>query len=44
MSTEEVRKLLGAPKEELSFGAQTKWVYPALSVIFEGGRVKEVRF
>jgi Zn-dependent protease with chaperone function len=44
MSTEEVRKLLGAPKEQLSFGAQTKWVYPALSVIFEGGRVKEVRF
>ena len=44
MTTAEVQRLLGAPKEQLTFGSQTKWVYPSLSVIFEGGRVKEVRF
>jgi len=44
MSTAEVQRLLGAPKEQLTFGSQTKWVYPSLSVIFEGGKVKEVRF
>ena len=37
-------RLLGRPREQLAFGGQTKWVYPSLSVIFEGGRVKEVRF
>ena len=44
MTTAEVQRLLGAPKEQLTFGTQTKWVYPSLSVIFEGGKVKEVRF
>ena len=44
MTTAEVQRLLGAPKEQLAFGTQTKWVYPSLSVIFEAGKVKEVRF
>jgi Zn-dependent protease with chaperone function len=44
MSAAEVQRLLGAPKEQLAFGSQSKWVYPSLSVIFEGGKVKEVRF
>jgi hypothetical protein len=44
MTTADVQRLLGAPKEQLAFGSQTKWVYPSLSVIFEGGKVKEVRF
>jgi Zn-dependent protease with chaperone function len=44
MTTAEVQRLLGAPREQLSFGSQTKWVYPSVSVIFEGGKVKEVRF
>jgi hypothetical protein len=44
MTTADVQRLLGAPKEQLAFGTQTKWVYPSLSVIFEAGKVKEVRF
>jgi hypothetical protein len=44
MSPSDVERLLGAPREQLSFGNQTKWVYPSLSVIFEAGKVKEVRF
>jgi Zn-dependent protease with chaperone function len=44
MSPSDVQRLLGTPREQLSFGAQTKWVYPSLSVIFEAGKVKEVRF
>jgi hypothetical protein len=44
MTTAEVERLLGRPREQLAFGSQTKWVYPSLSVIFEAGRVKEVRF
>jgi Zn-dependent protease with chaperone function len=44
MSMSEVQRLLGPPLEQLRFGSQTKWVYPNLSVIFEGGRVQEVRF
>ena len=43
MTTAEVQRLLGPPKEQLAFGTQTKWVYPSLSVVFEGGKVKEVR-
>ena len=27
-----------------TFGTQTKWVYPSVSVIFEGGKVQKVRF
>jgi hypothetical protein len=44
MTPAEVRALLGAPKEELRFGAQERWTYPDLSVVFEGGRVKDVKF
>jgi hypothetical protein len=43
MTEKEVRELLGAPKEEIAFGAATRWTYPDLTVVFEGGRVKEVR-
>jgi Zn-dependent protease with chaperone function len=44
MTPDEVRKLLGKPKEETVFGNRTRWSYPDLSVIFEDGRVKEVKF
>ena len=43
-ATAEVQRLLGPPKEQLAFGTQTKWTYPSLSVVFEGGKVKEVKF
>ena len=44
MTEKEVREVLGAPDEEIAFGAATRWTYPDLTVVFEGGRVKEVRF
>lgn len=44
MSPDEVRQILGKPKEEVAFGDKTKWTYPDLTVIFESGKVTEVRF
>jgi hypothetical protein len=35
---------LGKPAKETTFQTQSKWTYPELTVIFENGRVKEVRF
>jgi len=44
MSADEVRSILGDPDEELVFGERTRWAYPDLTVVFEKGRVKEVKF
>ena len=44
MTQEEVREALGTPREEVVFGNRIKWTYPDVSVIFENGRVAEVRF
>jgi len=44
MTPEEVRRALGNPQSELIFGERTRWTYPDLTVIFEKGRVTEVRF
>lgn len=44
MSTEQVRQILGAPTEELVFGETARWTYPDLTVLFEKGKVKGVKF
>jgi hypothetical protein len=44
MTPEEVRAILGSPRDELVFGDKTRWTYPDLSVVFERGKVKEVKF
>jgi hypothetical protein len=44
MNASEVRTMLGKPKEEVAFGARSIWTYPAFSVVFEGGKVVEVKF
>ena len=44
MTALEVIDILGKPQNETSFQSQSKWTYPDLTVIFENGRVKEVRF
>jgi hypothetical protein len=44
MTALEVMEILGKPDKEVSFGNQIQWTYPDLKVIFEGGRVKDVRF
>jgi hypothetical protein len=44
MTPLEVLDALGKPARETTFQSQSKWTYPELTVIFENGRVKEVRF
>jgi Zn-dependent protease with chaperone function len=44
MTPAEVRAILGSPRDELVFGEKTRWTYPDLSVVFEKGKVKEVKF
>ena len=44
MTANEVKALLGKPKEEVVFGAKSVWTYPAFTVVFEGSKVVEVKF
>lgn len=44
MSPDQVRQILGGPSEELVFGETARWTYPDLTVLFEKGKVKEVKF
>jgi hypothetical protein len=44
MTSLEVIEILGKPQKEVVFQNATRWTYPDLTVIFENGRVKEVKF
>jgi hypothetical protein len=44
MTPLEVIDILGKPQKEVAFQNTSKWSYPDLTVIFENGKVKEVRF
>jgi hypothetical protein len=44
MSPHEVRTRLGPPEKEVVFGRRTHWTYPGGAVVFEDGKVAEVRF
>jgi hypothetical protein len=44
MTPLEVLDILGRPQKELTFQNQNRWTYPDLTVIFENGKVKEVKF
>jgi hypothetical protein len=44
MTPLEVIDILGKPDKEVSFENKQRWTYPDLTVIFENGKVKEVRF
>ena len=44
MTPLEVIDALGKPQKEVNFENKSRWTYPDLTVIFENGRVKEVRF
>lgn len=44
MTPLEVLDVLGRPQKELTFQNTNRWTYPDLTVIFENGKVKEVRF
>jgi len=44
MTFDEVRALFGEPSGEVVFGNKTRWSFAGLSVIFEDGKVTEVKF
>jgi hypothetical protein len=44
MTPLQVMEALGKPDKEVNFENKSRWTYPDLTVIFENGRVKEVRF
>ena len=44
MTPAEVKAVLGLAQEELRFANPERWTYPSVTVIFEGGRVKDVKF
>jgi hypothetical protein len=44
MTCQEVRTLLGAPAAETEWGDQARWRYPDMTILFEAGRLKEVKF
>jgi hypothetical protein len=43
MSPDEVMRILGEPDSALVFGERLRWAYPDRTVVFEDGRVSEVR-
>jgi Zn-dependent protease with chaperone function len=44
MTADEVRALLGDPDAEVAFGERTRWSYGDMTVVFEKGKVADVRF
>jgi Zn-dependent protease with chaperone function len=44
MAEDEVRARVGAPEQEIMFGERNLWKYPGGTVVFERGRVSEVRY
>jgi hypothetical protein len=44
MTFDEVRAAFGAPANEVVFGGKAKWTFPDLTVIFEDGKVSDVKF
>jgi hypothetical protein len=43
MTLDEVRSVLGEPESALVFGERLRWAYPDRTVVFEDGRVTEIR-
>jgi membrane protease subunit (stomatin/prohibitin family) len=44
MSFDEVRGIFGAPQNEVAFGDKARWSYADITVVFEGGKVTDVKF
>lgn len=44
MTPLQVIDVLGKPQKETTFGAKSRWTYADLTVMFENGRVTEVKF
>ena len=44
MSFDEVRAVFGDPQGEVAFGDKARWTYADITVVFEGGKVTDVKF
>jgi hypothetical protein len=44
MSFDEVRAMFGNPSGEVVFGTRARWTFPDITVVFEDGKVTEVKF
>jgi membrane protease subunit (stomatin/prohibitin family) len=44
MSFDDVRGIFGNPSGEVVFGTKARWTFPDITVIFEDGKVTEVKF
>jgi Zn-dependent protease with chaperone function len=43
MTSDEVRRALGAPEAEIVFGGKTRWTYKGMAVLFVEGKVTDVQ-
>ena len=44
MTTDEVRRAFGPPRSEVVFGEKLRWTYQDMTVVFEKGKVVDVKF
>jgi len=44
MSFDEVRAIFGDPQGEVAFGDKARWTYADITVVFDGGKVTDVKF
>ncbi|QNI37808.1 hypothetical protein [Edaphobacter albus] len=44
MTPDQVTKALGEPQKKVNFGTKSLWTYKGMQVVFEGGKVTDVKF
>jgi hypothetical protein len=44
MTTDEVTKAMGDPQKKVTFGQKSMWTYKGMQVVFENGKVTDVKF
>jgi hypothetical protein len=44
MTPDEVTKALGDPQKKVNFGTKSLWTYKGMQVVFESGKVTDVKF
>jgi hypothetical protein len=44
MTALEVVDVMGKPQKQVTFGNTEKWTYADITVLFENGKVKDVKF
>jgi hypothetical protein len=44
MTSDQVIKSLGEPQKKVNFGTKSLWTYKGMQVVFESGKVTDVKF